>query len=138
MMKYIFIFLLVLFFIASSVHADVLIIANKNVSKKTLTSGEIKDIFLGKIKKWPDNTKIYLVTSGDYDLHDAFLKTYIKRTASQFGAYWKNRLFTGKGSPPKKFSTTKELMKYIADTQGAIGYIDSGSTPVNVNIISVE
>ena len=137
-MKYIIIFLMVVFFMGNSVHAEVLFIANKSVNEKNMSSREIKDIFLGKKKKWSDNTKIHFVILDNEKLHNDFLKTYIKKTTKQYDAYWKNMLFTGKGSPPKEFETTRELIEYVTATEGAIGYIDSSSIAANVNTISVE
>ena len=122
----------------TGVHAQVLFIANKSVSETALTSSEIKDIFLGKKKKWSNNTRIYFVVSGNDQLHEAFLQAYISKTPNQFNAYWKNMLFTGKGSPPKVRNTDKEVIEYVAEIPGAIGYIDSGSTPASVKTLSVQ
>ncbi len=47
-------------------------------------------------------------------------------------------LFTGKSNLPRCFKTTAELMEYVANTEGAIGYIDSNTTIVNVNLIDVK
>ncbi len=138
-MKKVFILLLLaLFALANIVQADVLFITNKNVGEKNISSKDIKQIFLGKKKKWPDNTKIHFVISNEENLHGAFVKTFIKRSPKQFKAYWKNMVFSGKGKPPKSFKTTEELIEYVANTEGAIGYIDSGTTVVNVNTVSVE
>ena len=119
-------------------YADALIITNKSVSDPNITKDDIKKIFLGKKIKWKDKTKVHFVLSKDKDLHEAFLKTYIKRNPKQFKAYWKNMVFTGKGKTPKSFDTTEELIEYVANTEGAIGYIDSGTTAVNVNTVPVE
>ncbi len=138
-MKIVFILLfLAIFGITATVQADVLFITNKNVDEKNITAKDIKQIFLGKKKKWPDNSKIHFVILGEENLHGAFIKTYLKKTPKQFKAYWKNMVFSGKGRPPKNFKTTEELIEYVANTKGAIGYIDSSTTAVNVNTITVE
>ena len=129
----------VVFFMVSSLHADVLIITNKNVTEKSLSSKDINQIFLGKKKRWQDNTFIYFAISDNRALHEAFLDKYIHRSPKQFRAYWKNMVFSGKGQFPKSFKMEKELIKYVTDTNGAIGYIDAKTTTTaDVNIISVE
>jgi ABC-type phosphate transport system substrate-binding protein len=37
--------------------------------------------------------------------------------------YFRTLVFTGKGSPPKSFATTDEIIQYVANTEGAIGYV---------------
>ena len=138
MMKHITVILFILFFMANGALADMRIITNKSVGVKSMSPNDIKDIFLGKKKKWPDNTKIYFVISSNENFHNTFLETYIHKSPKQYETYWKTMLFTGKGAPPKQFKTTKALIEYVADTQGAIGYIDSDSPPSNVNTISIE
>lgn len=120
------------------VFADVLIIVNKNVPDTTLSSKAVNDIFLGKRVKWSDNAQIRFVISSNDELHDAFLKQYVKRSAKQFKAYWRNMVFTGNGSEPECFDSEDKLMEYVANTPGAVSYINAGTAPVNVNTITVE
>jgi hypothetical protein len=46
-------------------------------------------------------------------------------------------VFSGKGKKPKSFKTSKELLDYVANTEGAVGYIDKDTVVVNVNTVSV-
>ncbi len=138
-MKKIVIYLLASFFLIVAVsHADVLVITNKSVNEKSIPKTDIQNIFLGKLSKWGNNTKIRCAISKNEALHGAFLKAYVRRRPRQFIAHWKMMLFTGKGVPPKRFATTEELIEYVVVTKGAIGYIDSETIAENVNIISVK
>ncbi len=117
--------------------ADIIIIANTSVSENELSKDDIRQIFLGKIVKWQNNTNIHFVLlSGD--IHKAFLKTYIRRSSIQYRNYWRKMLFTGKGIIPKSFNTEKDLIQYVTETQGAIGYIKDDTKAENVNIILVN
>ncbi len=124
--------------VTGTASADVLIITNKNVSEDSMSQDDIKNIFLGKKSKWKDKTKVHFVVSDNPDIHQTFLKSYVKKTPKQFKAYWKNMVFTGQGKKPKEFKSTEELLKYVEKTDGAIGYIDSDTTVVNVNTLSIE
>jgi ABC-type phosphate transport system substrate-binding protein len=117
--------------------AEVLIIANKNVPEDSISKTEVKDIFLGKTVKWADKSNISFVILKN-DVHKAFLKEYIKRSSSQYGNYWKKMVFTGKGMKPKAFDTEKELVQYVAETKGSIGYISKGTEMMNVKTINVN
>ena len=119
-------------------HAQVIIITNKSVDETQLTKQDIQKIFLGKESQWPDNTKIHVVNLKNDDIHKAFLKEYIGRSATQYKNWWKKMLFTGKGDPPQEFDSVEELVEFVAKTKGAIGYIDTPPANENVKAITVE
>jgi len=131
--------LIVLFFVAvvgaafaspGAVYAgDIVIVANKNVAESSLSSEDVKNIFLFKKKKWGYGTAINFVVLKDGAVHKGFLKGYAKKTPSQFKRYFKTLVFTGK---------EKELIGYVAATEGAIGYVSSGAKTGSVKTIQVN
>jgi len=133
----IFLMLVMLCLGSTTSFAEVLIIANKNVSQDSISKEEVKQIFLGKTVKWADKSKILFVILKK-DVHKDFLKEYIKRSSSQYKNYWKKMVFTGKGRKPTAFETEKELVRYVAETEGAIGYISTGTEMMNVKTINVN
>ena len=133
----IFLMLVMLCLTSTTSFAEVLIIANNNVSEDSISKDAVKDIFLGKTVKWSDKSNISFVILKN-DVHKAFLKEYIKRSSSQYGNYWKKMVFTGKGREPREFDTEKELVQYVAETEGAIGYVSQGAERKNVKTINVN
>ncbi len=138
MKKDLFLFFLLSLFLADLSLADVLIITNKDVAGQNLSKDDVKAIFLGKKVQWPNNAKIHFAISKDPDLHQAFLESYVKRSSKQYQAYWRKMVFTSQGNKPKSFESATELLEYVSNTPGAVGYIDSNTTAVNVNTITVE
>jgi len=133
----IFLMLVMLCLASRTSFAEVLIIANKNVSEDSISKVEVKNIFLGKTVKWADKSNISFVILKN-GIHKDFLKEYIKRSSSQYKNYWKKMVFTGKGSQPRAFETEKELIQYVAETDGAVGYISKGTEMINVKTINVN
>lgn len=135
------IFLLAAFMLFSAgaiaANAEILFVTNKDVPVDSLTSNQIQDIFLGKMVKWPDNSRVHFVVL-EGGVHDSFLKQYIKRTSSQYNVYWKKMLFTGKGNKPKSFDSEKALVDYVKQTKGAIGYVGQKTAAADAKIISVN
>jgi hypothetical protein len=100
----------------------VVIIANVAMPDRSLSKTEVQNIFLGKLTK-VDGTKITFVILKTGDIHAEFLETYLSRTPSQYTKYWKKLVFSGKGRSPKAFDSEEDLIAYVEQTQGAIGYI---------------
>lgn len=137
----IFVFLLFMSFIClgGMAGADgVKIIGNKSVPFSELSREDVTKIFLYKQVEWPDKSKISFVILKDGAVHDSFVRLYLRRSPQQYSRYWKMMLFTGKGIMPKIFESDNEIVRFVASTDGAIGYV-SMETPVeNVKIISVR
>ena len=90
--------LVLLFFSAISVFAsiDIVLIVNKDVPGETITQRDLKKIFLGRTVKWPDNTDIRIAIMKE-ELHEPFLKVYVKRSIGQFQNTWKKIMFMTEG-----------------------------------------
>jgi len=117
---------------------NVIIICHPDVPENSLNKNDIKNIFLGKKTEWGDNKKIIFVVLKENETHETFLKEYVEKTSFQYLNYWKKQVFTGKGKPPKSFDTENELIDYVANTEGAIGYVSAGIEKKNVKVISVH
>ncbi len=116
-------------FSLSAAYAEVLIIANKDVSEASLSQQEIQEIFLGKRVQWSDNSRIRFVTVGDAGVHSMFLKQYVKLSDSDWKMYWKRMVFTGRGMPPETISSEAEVIGFVSKTKGAVGYISAEGMP---------
>lgn len=124
----------VLSFIPKCVAAsEVVLICNKNVPEATLSRDEVQQIFLGRKTRWSDGSKITFGVLKGGDVHDAFLRTYLNKTESQFTMFWKKMVFTGKGRLPESFETPEALRDYVVATPGAVGYI-----PVDLSTDSIK
>ena len=114
----------------------VVVIANKDVPSEKLTPDKIKKIFLGEVMNWENNEVITVVLLGDETVHKEFIHKYIKRTPAQFLNVWRRNLFTGKGAMPTQMDNIDDLIKYVANTKGAIGYVPADANLTgNVKII---
>jgi ABC-type phosphate transport system substrate-binding protein len=110
---------------AEGTYAIIINAANPVIS---LSSAEVMQIFLGKKVSWDDGTKIDIVTLTGSDIHQQFIRDYVKKTPQQFQCYWRQMLFTGKGLIPKNCNSDAEMVAFIAKTPGSIGYVSTASS----------
>lgn len=118
--------------------AEVRIIAHPSVPLNSIRKAEVAKIFLGKTIFWNNGDKIIPVILRSGAAHEIFLKQYLEKTPSQFSMYWKQIVFTGKGVELKSFDTESDLVKFVSETQDAVGYADDSSVSSNVKFLSVE
>jgi len=123
---------------AFSMAENVLVIANRSVAVSGLDRDDIRKIFLGQKTTWDDGTKIIFVVQDRTKAGDAFLKTYLQKTAAQYDKYWKKQVFSGKGRAPYSFSSNQELVEFVSRTPGAIGYVSAATNTGDTKIITVH
>jgi ABC-type phosphate transport system substrate-binding protein len=117
---------------------DIVVICNKSVAESTVGKQDLKNIYMGKKSSWNDNKKIVFVVQDNSSVNDQFLSTYINKSSAQYSSYWKEKVFTGQGTPPKSFANDKEMIQFVTQTDGAIGYVSSGEGLDNVKKLTIE
>lgn len=129
MKKYLILILCAVLFTGVTAHAGGLVlIVNKSVYVSSMSLAELQNVFLGKTVLWPDGKKIKVCMLKAGDTHDKFLNDVLGMSNVQFDTYWKQVIFTGKGRPPQTVDTEEEMVNYVTATEGAVGYIDSGTS----------
>lgn len=117
---------------------ELLVIANTGVSQAEIAGKDLGNMFLGKKSSWDGGQKVVPVTLESGAAHDNFLKTFIKKSSSQFATFWKQAVFTGQGIPPKSVSSEADVVKFVAENAGAVGYILASTPHDGVKILKVK
>jgi ABC-type phosphate transport system substrate-binding protein len=117
--------------------ADVQIIANSSVGTAELSAADVKEIFLGA-KTAVAGVDVAPVLASGGAAHEAFLSTFVGKSDQGLRNHFKTLVFTGKGSMPKSFASDAEIVKYVASTKGAIGYISGSADAGAAKRISVK
>lgn len=115
----------------------VVIIGNRNLPFDTLSKKELADIFKQKKTICENGLKLHVTILEGGSLHRQFLKTYLNKTPIQYTLYWKKLVFSGVGRMPMTFRSEKNLMRHVALTGGAIGYMSSQTQPIRVKVIRI-
>ncbi|MBI5443239.1 MAG: hypothetical protein HY900_18740 [Deltaproteobacteria bacterium] len=130
--------MLALLFSAPALAGSELIIANRSVPASSLELSVVREIFLGKKSLWDNGEPVVLVALKRGATHEAFLQKVLARTAAQFTNVWKQAIFTGTGVPPKAFETEADVVRYVASTKGAIGYVEAATPHDTVKVIELR
>ncbi len=117
---------------------DVIVICNDSVPAGSLSRDNIQEMFLGRKTRWGDGQKITLSLLKDSEANDVFLEEYVEKTPPQFRDYWKKQAFTGRGRVPDTFATPQEIIEFVTNTPGAIGYIPASAYQSRVKSITIE
>lgn len=125
-------------FSAAAHAADLKIIANPSVGASSVSTDELKGVFLATKTSLSDGSHVEPVLEKGGPAHEAFLKEYIGKTDSAFETYYRSLVFTGKASMPKTTASDADMIAYVAKTRGAIGYVSAGADTAGVKTLDVK
>jgi len=112
------------------------LIGNKNVAAEKLDAATVKAVFLGKKVAWDSAGRVTLAVLKGGPVAEEFLKGAVDQSVSAFNNYWRRLAMTGGGTAPKSFEKDEDVRKFVAETPGAIGFIDSASVDASVAVLT--
>lgn len=120
-------------FLMSPSWAGVVVIGNANVSKLSATL--VERIYTGRtIEVNGVAVKPVDAVQGSV-LRKRFLETYLQQDEAKYVGYWIVRRYIGKGAPPREVGSVAELLDYVQNTPGAVGYVDEAELRPGINVL---
>ncbi len=132
------IFLILALLSGAAMAAEPIVIVNPGVNVDTLDSKTVRYIFLGKKTSWDGGVRIIPVALETGALHKDFLKTYVRKTPSQFSTHWKRMTFTGKAEEIRTFRSEAQLVEFVSKQPGAVGYVSGSAAIDGVKAVPVQ
>ena len=117
---------------------NVRIIANPSVKADSISSEELKSVFLEERSSLNDGSRVEPVISKGGPTHEAFVRQYLGKSDADLQTYYRSLVFTGKGSMPKMVASDTEIAAYVGRTRGAIGYVSPETSTEGVKTLSVS
>ena len=121
----------------SAVAGSVKVIANANVKENSITVEELRGIYLLQRATLKSGSRVVPVLQKGGTAHDAFVREYLGRDAEEIRIYYQGLIFTGKGSMPKELHSDAEVVAYVSNRGGAIGYVGSETDTQGVKVLTV-
>jgi len=106
---------------------DIVVITNSGV---TISTVEIKDVFLGE-KQFAGSTK--LVVIDNKSVQEKFLSKFLGFDIAKYNSIWTKKSFRDGLNPPSTKQNDSEVIEFVKQTPGAVGYVST--SPEGVNIV---
>ena len=126
----------ILLLAASAAQAETVLVGNPGLHFSSLPLSQVNRIFLGQTSQLPDgSTAIPLDVSGGS--REQFYRDVLKKSPEQIEKYWARMIFTGKAQPPREIKPA-DVRSVVAETPGALSYMDSSKVDGSVKVIQVD
>jgi ABC-type phosphate transport system substrate-binding protein len=94
-------------------------------ASKSMTAEELNLIFWRKKLYWQGGVPIHPVNlQAEHPIRLTFSKTVLGNSPTEQTNYWNGLYFHGI-SPPYSVQSEEAVLRYVANTKGAIGYVDA-------------
>ncbi len=114
--------LILIAFIPNSAEAqeDFIIIVNQDVEETRLTAESLRRIYFGFQTNWSDSKEIRISYA---KLQNADFWKLLNTSKANYDQFWIKREDSGNGQLPVAMSSSRSVIDYVANTEGAIGII---------------
>lgn len=119
--------------------AELVLVANPSVSVDAVPRSLVARFFLRQASAWPSGLHVKPVdqvrTSA---VRQEFTRDVLRRTLAEVESFWTQAIFSGKAVPPPQKKNDEEVLTYVRENPGAIGYVASTASLEGVKKLSVE
>jgi TonB family protein len=114
------------------------VIVHPSNSLTMLTRSEVSNLFLKESALWSDDTVVEPVDlGGESPIREAFSLEIHNRSAGNIRSYWQREIFSGGLVPPLEIESEEQVIDYVRQRPGAIGYVSAGSELDGVKTVAV-
>ena len=115
------------------------VIVNTRNAVATVERAELARLFMKKVTEWPDGTPVEAVDQERAaPVRAAFSKDVLKRDANAVAAHWATLLYSGRDVPPAIKRSDDEVLEFVRNTPGAVGYVSASASLQGVKAVSVR
>ena len=109
----------------------------------SLRRAEVARIFLRKQSRWKDGRDVLPVDqSARSPVRAAFSRDVLAVEGvdkiSAVEGFWRQQIFSGRGTPPAIKASDADVLQFVASTPGAIGYVSDSASVAGVKTIAVQ
>ena len=115
---------------AAETPGQFVVIVNSENPAASASRPTIAGLFLKRMGKWQNGLKSQPVDLAESsETREAFSRRILGRRTAEVEQYWQTAIFSGRDIPPPKKASESEVVAYVAQHPGAIGYV-SRTTPL--------
>lgn len=127
----------------ASPKGELVVIVNKANPLGSISRAELSSVYLGKRKMWAtgDTVKPCDLQEPGVDEEQTamghFSVRYLHKDLSSLKSYWIKMIFSGKGEPPPAFKKPEEVIRFVSENPGSVGYLYSDHVTGAVRVVPV-
>ena len=104
------------------------VVSSSNPSS-SMAKADVAKLFLKKTTSWSHGLKVQPVDQvSQQAVRGSFTAAVHGKNVSSVKSYWKKLIFSGRATPPPELGSDRQVLDYVRDKPGAVGYVSAGTT----------
>lgn len=131
-----FLLILLLSLGGAAIAGEMAVIVAAGSGVESLSREQVVNIFMGRYRRLPSDA-----IAQPYDLpaedagKAAFYTGLLGKNLSEVNAYWARLVFSGSTAPPQTVGDPATMLRVVANTPGAVGYVDRSAVNSRVRVV---
>ena len=102
-----------------------------------IKKSQLLDFYTGDIRSWSNSESVVVFDlKPKGEVKDTFYK-FLGKSTSRMKSIWLKKVLSGEWDPPKSLKSEEEMLKKIASTPGAIGFVSQSQVSEDVKTLLV-
>ncbi|HKU41100.1 MAG TPA: hypothetical protein VJR89_23215 [Polyangiales bacterium] len=115
------------------------VIVHPNNPIHATTREFVADAFFKRVTRWQHGAVIHPVDlSPDSRIRRDFSDAVLERSIAAVRSFWQQRIFSGRDLPPPELDSDEAVIKYVAGSPGAIGYVSLRANIAGVRVLALR
>jgi len=99
----------------------------------------LEDVYLKKVSRWSTGELIRPVDlNPDSGTRAQFSQEILRRSVGAVKSYWQQLIFSGRDVPPPELDTEEQVVRFVINHDGAVGYVSGGAAMDGTKILTVR
>jgi ABC-type phosphate transport system substrate-binding protein len=104
------------------------VVVNSNNPTPGMARDQVARLFLKKATSWPSGQAAQPVDqSKDSAVRRSFSQAVLGKDVAAVESYWQQAIFSGRAVPPAEKGSDAEVIAFVRQNPGAIGYVSAGA-----------
>jgi ABC-type phosphate transport system substrate-binding protein len=112
------------------------VVVDRDNPRSDISVSELKEIFQGKRKDWPDGARIIALDLEPGPARDTFNKVVLGLDQSAVDQFWVEQKVRGAGNPPKVVSAATAV-RLVPRVRGAVAYVPLSAVDASLKVLTV-
>ena len=104
-----------------------------------MARAELARLFMKKIPAWPNGTPVAVVDQQrTAPVRASFSRDIHKKDVDAVAAYWATLVYSGREVPPPVMRSDEEVLEFVRQTPGALGYVSADASLRGVKVVTLR
>ncbi len=118
--------------------AEYVVIVNPANKATTLSKSELQRFFLKSASVWPSGEPARPVDLPKSSaVRVSFSSEVLGRSLASLDQFWTHSIYSGRAVPPAERRSDREVVEYVRENAGAIGYVSAGASLEGVKKVAI-